>query len=255
MWLTSLVLLSSFGSSRLGAVRPKPFLIQIICSIIRKRREDKMTQLAEKYYSYEEYLALEEEATEKHEYYQGEIFVMSGGTPVHSEIAMNTGGALISALRPSSCRVYGSDLRIRIEKEDYSTYGDVAVICGELQYYADRLDVVTNPLLIGEVLSPSTRNFDQTKKFELYRSLPSFEHYLLIDSKRVYVEYRQKSGFAWIVNFYNNLEQSIRLQLPHGEVELPLNLVYEKISFPPPAPLKPRAKRSKKSASTPNGTL
>jgi Uma2 family endonuclease len=137
-------------------------------------------------------------------------------------------------------------MRVRIEKADYSTYADAMVICGELQYYEDRTDVVTNPLLIVEVLSPSTKNFDQSKKFEFYRTLPSFEHYLVVDPDRAYVEYHQKLGFFWQTSYYHDLDQLVRLQLPHGEVELGLSLIYEKITFPPPPPPKTRKKRSKK---------
>ncbi len=120
-----------------------------------------------------------------------------------------------------------------IEPVDYSTYGDVVVTCGELAYYQGRSDVITNPLLIVEVLSPATRNFDQSKKFEFYRNLASFEHYLIVDCERAYVEYRQKSGFFWQVSYYNGLDQTVKLQLPSGEIALSLSLIYEKVQFPP----------------------
>jgi Uma2 family endonuclease len=195
-----------------------------------------MTQAAHKPYTYAEYLALEEKSTDKHEYYQGEVFVMSGGTPAHSEIAINVAGSLREALRNYPYHIYGSDLRVRIEAIDYSTYGDVMVVCSELQYYQNRPDVITNPLLIVEVLSSSTRNFDQNKKFEFYRTIPSFEHYLIIDPERLYVEYHQKSGYFWLASYLNQSDQIVSLKLPHTEVALPLTLIYEKITFPPPAP-------------------
>lgn len=205
-----------------------------------------MTQAANEPYTYAEYLALEEKSIEKHEYYQGEVIVMAGGSSEHTAIAVNVAGSLIAALRPTSCRVFGSDLKIRIAAVDYSTYGDVIVTCGELDYYQGRSDIITNPLLIVEVLSPATRNFDQSKKFELYRNLASFEHYLLVDAERMYVEYRQKNGFFWQVSYYTELSQTVKLQLPPAETALNLNLIYEKVRFPPPTPLKPRSRRAKK---------
>jgi Uma2 family endonuclease len=205
-----------------------------------------MTQPAYKYYSYAEYLAMEEASTERHEYFRGEIFVMSGGTSPHNRVAINIATCLNTALQTHPCFVYSSDMRIRIDTADFSTYADVMVICGEEQFYQDRLDVVTNPLLVVEVLSPSTSKFDQTKKFELYRYLPSFAHYLIVDPDRAYIEYYAKTGENWLLRLYTNLDQIIKITLPHSEVELPLATVYQKINFPPPTPLKPRSKQSKK---------
>lgn len=210
-----------------------------------------MTQPLRKYYTFEEYLAFEETSVEKHEYYKGELFVMSGGTSPHSVIAVNIVALLHSALRPHPCLVYSSDMRVRIEAADYATYGDAMVICGEIEYYKERLDVVTNPLLIVEVLSPATRKFDQTTKFEFYRYLPAFEHYLLVDSERSYVEYHQKLGEKWSSSYYYHLDQTVQLELPHGEVDLPLTLIYEKVSVTTPGFPKVPGKKSK-SRNTPN---
>jgi Uma2 family endonuclease len=194
-----------------------------------------MTRTLRKLYTFAEYLVLEENATEKHEFYKGEIFVRSGGTSPHNIIAVNIVSLLHSALRPHPCLVYSSDMRVRIESVDYATYGDAMVICGEVQYYKNRTDVVTNPLLILEVLSPSTRKFDQTTKFELYRYLPSFEHYLIVDSDRSYVEYHQKIGEKWSTTYYRDLIQTVHLQLPHADLELPLARIYEKVEVINPA--------------------
>jgi Uma2 family endonuclease len=188
-----------------------------------------MTQPAKRFYSYEEYLALEEVATERNEYFNGEIFVMAGGSPEHSQVAMNIGTRLNIALEPYPCNVYGSDLKIRIEEANYSTYGDVTVVCGELPFYKKRKDVIINPLLIVEVLSPSTRKFDRTEKFEFYRMLASFQHYLMVDPTRLYVEYYQFTGKGWLLQLYNKLEQTVRLELPVGAVLITLSEIYRKV--------------------------
>jgi Uma2 family endonuclease len=205
-----------------------------------------MTQVANRSYTYEEYLALEEVATEKHEYYQGEIVTMSGGSHPHNVVAMNISAFLHSALRAHPCFVYASDMRVRIEAADYSGYGDAMVICGEVEFYKERTDVVTNPLLIAEVLSPSTRSFDRFAKFEFYRYLPSFEHYLIVDPERAYVEYHQKTGDYWLSRYFNQIEQVVNLQLPHGEVALLLSLIYEKVQVASNVPPKNFSKKTKK---------
>jgi Uma2 family endonuclease len=174
-----------------------------------------MAQTAFKHYSYTEYLALEEASDQRHEYYQGEIFVMSGGTSPHNIAAVNIITCLNSALQPHPCLVYSSDMRVRIEAADFSTYADVMIICGEPEFYQNRNDVVVNPLLVVEVLSPSTSKFDQTKKFEFYRFLPSFEHYVIVDPDRAYIEYFQKTGEDWLLRLYNRLEQTVKFDLPH----------------------------------------
>jgi Uma2 family endonuclease len=187
-----------------------------------------MTQPAYQYYSFEEYLTLEEAAPEKNEYYKGEIFVMSGGSDDHNGIAMNIGTYLNLALIDKPCRVFGSDMKIRIDAADYSTYPDVVVVCGAMQYWNNRRDIIVNPLLIVEVLSPSTQNFDKFEKFEFYRNLSSFAHYLIVAQDRFYVEYHRKTGEGWLTRYYNQAEQVIELKLPDGDVNLALSQIYQK---------------------------
>jgi Uma2 family endonuclease len=188
-----------------------------------------MNQVAPKRFSYAEYLALEEQTLERSEYYKGEIFVMAGGKLNHNIIAANLVTQLNLGLANQPCIVTGSDMKIRIEAADYSTYADAVVICGEANYYNNRPDILTNPLLLTAVLSPSTRKFDRTEKFEFYRMLSSFQHYLIVDAERVYVEYYQFTGELWLLRLYNQLNQTVKLALPHGEVELPLTQIYQKV--------------------------
>jgi Uma2 family endonuclease len=189
-----------------------------------------MTLTANKLYTFEEYLAFEETATEKYQYYHGEFFEMAGGSYPHSVVSINLVAFLHSALKPFPCTTHSSDMRVYIDSADFSSYADAMVICGEVQFYHNRSDVVTNPLLIAEVLSPSTRKFDQGMKFELYRYLPSFEHYLVIEPERAYVEYHQKNGDYWLTRYYRKLEQVIDLQLPNGQIALPMLAIYEKLT-------------------------
>ena len=128
-----------------------------------------MTQLAEKYYSLQEYLTFEEKAQLKSEYYQGQIFQMAGGSANHSRISLNICLELTIALRGKSCEVFNSDMKIAVKANGLHTYADAAVVCGEVEFGPGRDDIITNPLLLVEVLSPSTRNYDRADKFLLYR--------------------------------------------------------------------------------------
>src|SRR4051794_4528568 len=127
-----------------------------------------MSQIAKNYLSEEEYLRLEENSVEKHEYYRGEIFLMAGGSERHNLIASNTLGELWSNLRGKNYRTYNSDMRVKIESNSLHTYPDVSVVCGEPRFAAGRSDTIVNPVLMAEVLSPSTEKYDRSQKFELY---------------------------------------------------------------------------------------
>jgi Uma2 family endonuclease len=136
----------------------------------------------------QEYLDLEELAEYKSEYYQGEIFAMSGGSPSHALIATNFARALGNALQGSGCRVYNSDLRVHVPAITFYAYPDISVVCGKLELTGDRQDNLANPVLIVEVLSPSTESYDRGEKFSLYRSIPSLREYVLVAQNRLSVE-------------------------------------------------------------------
>jgi Uma2 family endonuclease len=127
-----------------------------------------MSAAAKPYFTPEQYLEIERQAELKSEYYEGEIFAMSGGSPEHSLIAANVISDLHSQLRGKPCRVYTSDLRVHASEALY-TYPDVTVVCGALQFSDEHRDSVTNPTLIIEVLSPTTEAWDRGGKFEQYR--------------------------------------------------------------------------------------
>ena len=144
-------------------------------------------QVTEKrYYSPEEYLVLEEAADYKSEYIDGEIVPMAGGSTNHNQIAGNFYAELNFAFKKLGYRVFMSDVRLWIPQRRIYTYPDVMVVVGESEYYNNRTDTITNPRVIIEVLSPSTKGYDRSKKFEAYRTIPTFEEYLLLDQTRIY---------------------------------------------------------------------
>jgi Uma2 family endonuclease len=147
------------------------------------------------HYSYEEYLRLEESSATKHEYLDGEMYAMAGGTPDHAALAAAMIGILRGGL-PSNCRVFTSDLRVRMPETGLSTYPDAAVICGtSVRADDDRLAVV-NPVLLIEVTSPSTEEYDRGEKLRHYQSLPSLREVLIVSHRepRVTLVSRRDGG-------------------------------------------------------------
>jgi Uma2 family endonuclease len=186
-----------------------------------------------KVYTFEEYLRREEKAVEKHEFYNGKIIKMPGGTDIHSEIATNVVTAIKVAIRvlPVKFRVYNSDLKIRIEPADTGVYPDALVICKEPEYWQNRRDVIVNPLLIVEVLSPSTQSYDRLGKFELYKLLPSFQEYVLVNTDKHSVETRfQEETDLWRIKTETNIDNSVTLR--SLGVSISMVDIYENIIFP-----------------------
>jgi Uma2 family endonuclease len=159
----------------------------------------------------EQYLQIEREAETKSEFHDGQMFAMAGGSPNHSLLA-NTIGALLHGQMPHGCRTFNSDLRIKVASTGLYTYPDCSVICGDLQFAGDHRDVVLNPLLIVEVLSPSTEGYDRGKKFELYRTIATFREYLLVHQDRQRVEHysRQDDG-SWLLRDHAGTEDAVAI--------------------------------------------
>lgn len=184
----------------------------------------------QKYYTPEEYLTLEESAEYRSEYYQGEIFAMSGGSANHNRIAGNVYMSLRERLEGKSCEAFITDMRLLVKKNGLYTYPDVMVICGQLKYVKGRTDTVTNPVLIVEVLSESTQAYDRGAKFELYRALETLQDYVLIDQARVYVEYFHKlADGRWVLTELSQIEAVLALE--SVGVELPLSQVYRRVEW------------------------
>ena len=152
------------------------------------------------HHTYAEYLTLEDEGSTRHEYLDGEIYAMAGGTPDHAALA----GAVLSILRsrlPRGCRVFTSDLRVRVAQTGLSTYPDGAVICGKTARAADDPIAVVNPLLLIEVTSPSTEDYDRGEKLRHYQQLPSLREVLIVSHRepRVTLVRRQEKD-EWTSN-------------------------------------------------------
>ena len=178
----------------------------------------------------EQYLALERQAETKSEYFAGEIFAMAGASREHNRISGNAFGELWSQLRDRPCATYNSDMKVRTT-EDHYAYPDVTVVCGEEEFEDEETDVLLNPTLIVEVLSPTTEAWDRGGKFEQYRQRESLQEYVLIAQDRPHVERfaRQASG-QWLLTEVNGLEAV--LSLPSIGCEVRLAEVYRNVTFP-----------------------
>jgi len=185
-------------------------------------------QTQKRRYTEEEYLALEEKAEAKSEYVHGEVCPMSGGTDYHGALAMRLGSALIIALKGCGCLVMSSDVKVRAGGEMY--YPDVSVTCGPRQYFSGNRTVVTNPLLVAEVLSPSTEGKDRGEKFHNYLAVASLAVYLLVsqDAPRVERFSRAEDG-QWSYTLTEGLETV--LNIPALSVSLNLADIYDGIEF------------------------
>jgi Uma2 family endonuclease len=190
-----------------------------------------MQRHAERHYTIEDYFAIEEGSEIKHEYFDGEVFAMAGASLRHNLITGNVFASLRTRIAGSSCRAFGSDLRLRTPG-GLLTYPGVSVICGRVELSrVDRLDTVLNPIVIVEVLSESTRDYDRGQKSRLYREIPTLLDYVLVEQSRVYVEHLSlKSAAAdratddsWTRRIYEDMGQvasiaSLSVDLPLGEI-------------------------------------
>lgn len=179
-----------------------------------------------KKYTIEEYLEIEEASEEKHEYYQGEIFAMSGPKVPHGIISGNTFGLLFNKLKGKPCRPFNGEQRIHIEKNTLFTYPDIFVVCGEIETRNNDDWNILNPTVIVEILSPSTRDYDRGQKFKLYRDIPSLKEYILIDSEFINVEvfFLNEEGH-WELREYQSIDDSFTLN--SIQVKLELKEIYE----------------------------
>jgi Uma2 family endonuclease len=182
------------------------------------------------YYTPEEYLALEEQAEYKSEYQNGEIIPMTGGTTNHNEISGNLATNLKFALKKKPYSIYIADVRLWIPHHRVYTYPDVMVIKNEPIYADKSRTTVTNPILITEVLSKSTQNYDQGDKFTYYRSLPSLEEYVLISQNSFHVmQYSKTKDRKWLLTEYNTKDAPIKLI--SLDIEIELTELYTDVDF------------------------
>ncbi len=151
------------------------------------------------HYTWAEYLALEMASNVKHEYLDGQIYAMAGGTPDHAALSSTVHGMLFAQLRAGRCRAHTSDLLVRVLATGLATYPDVTVVCGPRELDPDSKNSVTNPTLLVEVLSPSTAAYDRGEKFAHYKHIPTLRQYVLVshDERRIEVWTRETEAL-WI---------------------------------------------------------
>lgn len=181
-------------------------------------------------FSIEEYLEMENNADEKHEYYKGEIFAMSGAKVPHNVISGNIFASLHNKLKGKKCKPFNSDQRIHIPSNTLFTYPDVSIICGEIVTLNDDQYNVLNPTVIIEVLSQSTKNYDRGEKFKLYRDIKTLKEYILVDSASVHVEvFRVNDTSHWELEEYNGVSEMLVIKSINESVLL--SEIYDGVSL------------------------
>ncbi len=194
-----------------------------------------MSSLPKHYYTPEEYLEQERLADYKSEYFAGEIFAMAGASRTHNLISNNVSASLTTQLRERPCEVYANDMRVQADQARQYSYPDVVVVCGEAQFRDGREDTLSNPVVIVEVLSPSTEANDRGEKFMRYRQTPSLTDYILLSQNARHVEHfvKQPDG-SWRMTEANG-EDTISL----SSIGCVLSLAdaYNKVTPEPPVRL------------------
>jgi Uma2 family endonuclease len=185
------------------------------------------------HYTIEEYLQMERASNVKHEYYQGEIFAMSGASHRHNIIFSNVFIEAGIQLKNSSCRPYGSDMRMHIPENTLFTYPDISIYCGAPTTIDKEEDTVIHPTIIIEILSKSTRDYDRGTKFNLYRDIPTLKEYMLIDTEKINIEvFRINAHNHWVLQEYKTIQQTV--QLPTVGVSFLLKDIYKGTRFAKP---------------------
>ncbi len=178
----------------------------------------------------EEYLALERKADYRSEYFNGEIFAMTGASRRHNLIAVNITREFSQQLKGRPCEVYASDMRVKVAATGLYTYPDIVVVCREPKLEDNRFDTLLNPTLLVEILSKSTAGYDRGEKFEHYRKLPPLAEYLLIAQDKHHVEhYARQPDNQWLLSETNDSQATI--DLPSIACRLMLADVYDKVEM------------------------
>ena len=179
----------------------------------------------------EQYLEIERKAEYKSQYWQGEMFAMSGASRFHNLLAVNLVRETSGQLRRRACEAYGSDMRVRTCPKGLYSYPDLSV-CGKPEFADAAFDTLENPTLIAEILSVSTEAYDRGEKFEQYRSIPSLKQYLLVTQDRAHVElYTRQADGRWVFSEATGLDQSMEME--SIGCRLALKDLYDKVDFTP----------------------
>jgi Uma2 family endonuclease len=191
---------------------------------------EKQPQTEKRYYTPEEYLALEESAIDKSEYHDGEIIPMPGGTTNHNKLALNFCRKFPLTIKEQNYEPFINDVRLWIPQTRRYVYPDIMIIQGEPIYHESNQTIVTNPLIIVEVLSNSTKDYDRGGKFLAYRSIPEFREYILIDQYSYHIEqFAKNSQGKWVLTEYDSDESVLTLE--SVEFKMPLREIYHRINL------------------------
>ena len=182
---------------------------------------------AQTYLTAEEYLTWERKQPFKNEYHNGQIIAMSGASRWHNRITLDTATHLNNQLMEGECEVFVGEMRVRTSPTVSYLYPDVIVVCGEPRFEDDTFDTLLNPIVVIEVLSPSTAAYDRGEKFESYKQLASLQEYILISQDRVRVEHYCRRETQWNRNTLEHLEDI--LSLASIECEVPLRAIYRRV--------------------------
>lgn len=185
-----------------------------------------MSSLPQHYLTPEQYLAIERNAEYKSEYVDGIMYAMAGGSERHNIIVANLIISIGIQLRGRPCRVYPSDLRVRVPNSTRFFYPDVSVVCGETRFADDQRDVILNPVLIVEVLSDTTAGFDRGKKFLSYQQIDSLKEYVLVAQDEMLIEkYSRQNDDSWV---YTKVTNNEFISFPSIQCETQLRDIYDK---------------------------
>jgi Uma2 family endonuclease len=181
-------------------------------------------------FTLEEYLALDQVSEERLEYWNGDIFSMSGASPQHVQIQVNLAAFLHSGFQNLPCRVFSSDMRIKVPAYPPYRCPDLSALCGEpLFENIHGLEALTDPTLIVEILSPTTEVFDKSEKFEYYKSIPSFIEYLVVSQDQSHVTRHWQTNETWYVETVNSLDKEIKLLSVN--VNIPMQVIYREVTL------------------------
>lgn len=188
-----------------------------------------LAQTEKRYYTYEQYLHLEQEMDVRFEYYKGEVFAMAGGTKRHNRLTRTTANLLEKNTASKGCQVYTSDVKLEIAHLDHYVYPDVIVTCHPDDLSNDEMIYVNHPSILVEILSKSTQSYDRDEKRVKYFKIPSLQYYMLIWQTKPFVEVYERKQDFWIYKSYEDLEDEIHLQ--DSDARLALKAIYQGIDF------------------------
>lgn len=182
------------------------------------------------YLSPEAYLERERAADDKSEYLWGEMYAMAGSSPEHSIITVNLTGTMFALLKGRTCQAFSNDMKVRTDPRGLYAYPDLSVVCGEPRFHDEKRDVLTNPTVIIEVLSPSTEAFDRGRKFAQYQTIDSLSDYLLVAQDEPQVDhYARQPDNRWLLTPARGIEA--RVALVSIDCRLALAEIYDRLAF------------------------